>query len=55
VELMGQVAQEGLNLVGAAAMLQLSYRKGEAYVATLSAGGQAGNDCTWHGPASSYR
>jgi transposase len=27
VEVMGQVAQEGLNLVDAAAMLQLSYRK----------------------------
>jgi transposase len=27
VEVMGRVAQEGLNLVAAAAMLQLSYRK----------------------------
>jgi hypothetical protein len=44
---MGRVAQEGLKLVDAAAtaaMLQLSYRKGEAYVAALSAGGQAGNE-----------
>jgi hypothetical protein len=35
---MERVAQEELKLVDAAAMLQLSDRKGEAYVASLSAG-----------------
>jgi hypothetical protein len=34
VEVMGRVAQEGLRLVDAAAMLQFTLSQGEAYVAT---------------------
>ena len=50
VEVMGRVAQEGLKLVDAAAMLRLSYRKVKR-MATLSAGGQAANEARPRGSA----
>ena len=44
VEVMGRVAQEGLKLVDASSHVAVELSQGETYVATLSAGGQVGNE-----------